>query len=253
MGLRLYSSSDSVRKSTFLTIGKSLMVCTVLSLFAGLLFSFTYEDKPIENSDSQLHSNDLFTSNPYFVMEEIPGKFRMVKAVFSDHELILRPDMLEYLDTDVRNELTHLVFEKCNKNIRPDGVNMISNEKVPIKNKAMAEVLEATTMEVTRYERVIYRNIYDNLDLEISFNAEGGIHADLKEKVKGAASKFNMKPRYTPAEYNGSQESISLPKSKKSLKIKSNNDKINFAQGKGFKLKNPEQHSDDLSFDITIK
>ena len=191
--------------------------------------------------------------NPYFVLEEIPGKFRMIKAVFSDYELILRPNMLEYLTTDSEGEFIHLEFEECNQNIQPDGVNLISSKKMPIKNKAMAEVLKATTMDVSIYEKVVYKNIYNHLDLELSFNHEGGIHAELIENKKGAASKFNLNPRVASSECNTSQNTISFAKSNKSLKIKSDNNQIDFVEKKGFKMKSLQQDSQKLSFDINIK
>jgi len=138
-----------------------------LALLLGIvMISFSFRAADSIPSNDALLSETPATSENYFVQEEIPGKYKMIKAVIDGDEIILRPDRIELLFKRSQiEESSYLLFEDANKNSQPVGINIIEESMKPILNKAMAEVLDATSMKVTKFEKVKYSNLYQGVDL----------------------------------------------------------------------------------------
>jgi len=167
------------------------------SLFA-LLFCVFLVGSSFIGIDTNTHTEHEAACAPsmeqgYFVQEEVPGKFKMLKAIFEGEEVILRPDRIELLLRKSKmQESSFLLFENSNANVQPMGINQIDVSTKPILNKAMAEVLNASSMQVTRFEKVKYSNLYDGVDLLLTVGAKG-INAELiSDSAVDASNKFKM-------------------------------------------------------------
>lgn len=275
MGLYVHKKIGSGSKTIFnVSIFASLFFLCAISV---LFFSFKSSEATFENSNSLWdkvenvafnlqqstrgisnltnQNNSLnaatISSGAYFQLEEIPGKYKIMKAVFDDHEIILRPDRIEVLTTSAIEEMAYLVFQESNENVFPEGKGLISKEVVPIKNAAMARVLGARSMEVTKFKEVVYNNIYSGVNMIVHVGNDG-LQVELDAPRKSDVSAFNMRMQSIGQEVNPRQNKISLAKSKKSLNIKSDNSMLK-STSKGFKFDTPSMASDKPMFEISIK
>jgi len=202
------------------------------------------------NQDRSFNSSTI-SSRGYFQLEEVPGKYKVMKAVFDEHEIILRPDRIEILTMDAVEESAYFVFEKSNLSTFPEGKNLISTDKVTIKNAAMSRVLGAKSMNVSKFKEVVYNNVYSGVNMIVRIENDA-LQVELDAPRKTDASAFKMKMFTVSENANVSQDRISLAKSKKSINIKSDNSMLK-STSKGFKFDNPSASSDKLMFEISIK
>jgi len=120
------------------------------------------------------------TNSNYFVHEVIAGEYDLIKTVQDDTEIILRPDRIEILKkadalTGRHEVSTFLLFGNVNK-VQPQGRELIqtSKERVSaIYNDVAAEYLKAEFIDVHKYTSIVYLNLYDGADLEVSLDNKG--------------------------------------------------------------------------------
>lgn len=216
-------------------------------------FNLHQSTKGITNLSNQdkLFNSSTINSGGYFQLEEVPGKYKIMKAVFDGHEIILRPDRIEVLTTSKIEETAYFVFEESNATAFPEGRQLISTETMPIKNAAMARVLGVNSMKVTKFKEVVYNNIYRGVNMVVQVGSEG-LQVELDAPKKSDVSAFNMKMMTISGDANISKNNISLAKSRKSINIKSDNSMLK-SSSKGFKFDNTSLVSDKPMFEISIK
>jgi len=232
---------------------KAISLFTLLLAVFLVSSSFTANFSVNEASNpSHLDSNESAAS--YFIQEEIPGKFKMLKAVIDGDEIILREDRIELLfNVAGVQEHSFLLFDDANKNAEIVGINALSETTKPIPNKAMASVLKATSMKVTKYEKVRYTNLYDGVDLELSIT-KGGIHAELVTlNKKSASSNFKMSVLATSeVSQNKSETTIKNAKSSSSMKVLSKNKNLIFNNLNKLQFSESTNAPENLNFDIIL-
>ena len=239
-------------------IGKAFSINTksisFLALFLGIVmisFSFRAVDS-IPSSEALLSETPTTTEN-YFVQEEIPGKYKMIKAVISGDEIILRPDRIELLFKKSQiEESSYLIFEDANTNSQPVGINVIEKSMKPILNKAMARVLNASSMTVTKFEKVKYSDLYKGVDLELTIGPDG-INADVVAIDMVNASKFKMSVlANTEVSNNSGDLKFKHKTSNTNMTIKSKNKNLNFNSNK-VQFSETTNAPGNLNFEIILK
>jgi len=199
-------------------------------------------------------SSETLSEN-YFILEEIPGKYKVLKAVVNGKEIIMRPGRLEmFLNSTNTEESSFLIFDGSNVNAEPIGVNRISESKKEISNPAMADALNEKHIIVTVFEKVVYKDLYTGIDLELSIG-ENGVQSTLISSNKRQASEaFKMRLVSSAAQKNmgksihlghaASQNSIEITSSQNDLKINNHNN-IQFSAN--------SNSIENLTFDIILK
>lgn len=216
-------------------------------------FNLHQSTKGISNFSDQdkLFNSSMISSGGYFQLEEIPGKYKIMKAVFDGHEIILRPDRIEVLTMDAIEEAAFFVFQESKSTSFPQGKGLISSEMEPIKNTAMARVLGVNSLKVTKYKEVVYNNIYSGVNMIVRVENDG-LQVELDALRKTDINAFNMQMQSISEGADISQNKISLAKSRKSINIKSDNSMLK-STSKGFKFDNTSLVSDKPMFEISIK
>lgn len=231
-------------------------VAKTLSLFA-LLLCVSMIGTSFISIDSKSNNNVSIAPHAaqgYFVQEEIPGKFKMIKAVFGKEEIILREDRIQLLMKKSKfEESSYFLFDGSNKNVQIIGMNPIETTVQPIANKAMADVLKATSMTVTKFEKVKYSNLYNDMDLIFSISGNG-VNAEIiaKENVN-VASKFKMSVFANSNVVNRSGDiAFQHPESASNVTVKSGKKKLNFNSNKIQFSESDEEAPGNLNFDIIL-
>ena len=237
-------------EKAFSTTTKSISLLAVLLGIVMISFSFRAVDSTPSND--ALLSGTPTTSENYFVQEEISGKYKMIKAVIGGDEIILRPDRIELLFKKSQiEESSYLLFENARKNSQPIGINLIEESMEPIANKAMAEVLGATSMKVTKFKKVKYPDLYQGVDLILTIGAEG-LNADIVAENKVNASKFKMSVLANTDVLNiGGDLNFKHKKTTSNMIIRSKNKNLNFNSNK-VQFSEPTNSPENLNFDIIL-
>jgi len=194
------------------------------------------------------------TQQGYFVQEEIPGKFKMLKAVFEGEEIILRPDRIELLFREsLKQESSFLLFDNSNTNVQIMGVNQIDVSTQPIPNKAMADVLKASSMQVTRFEKAKYSNLYNGVDLLLTIGTSGIEAEVISESPVNATNNFKMS---VLAESNvvkeGKKLNFNHNRSNSKMMIKSNKN-LNINNSNKLEFSENNDSPGNLNFEIILK
>ena len=119
------------------------------------------------------------TSN-HFVHEHIDGKYDIFRATHNETHIILRPDRIEIFkesnpSTGVQERSTYFLFGKTNE-VVPQGRNLLESSKQLISDlygNETARALQAEYLDVDTYSSAVYHNLFDGVDLEVSFDANG--------------------------------------------------------------------------------
>ena len=216
------------------------------------MISFSFKVVDSVPSNEALLSKTPATSQNYFVQEEISGKYKMIKAVIDGDEIILRPDRIELLFKKSKiEESSYLLFEDADANSLPVGINVIEESMKPIMNKAMAEVLGASSMKVTKFEKVKYSGLYQGVDLVLTIGADG-INANVVAVDKFNASKFKMSVlANSVVSNNGGDLNFKHKTNKSNMTIKSKNKNLNFKSNK-VQFSETTNSPENLNFDIIL-
>ena len=118
------------------------------------------------------------SNSSFFVHEVVESKFSMIKAVSNNSEVIFRPDRLQIFKDGTLQTSEYLVYDSANK-VTPQGRDLLSSSVEKIPNPDMAEVLGEEYMTVKKYATVVYQDLYDGADLEVSFDKNGELVFDL--------------------------------------------------------------------------
>ena len=235
---------------------------------ASLIFILCFLSFSLTAKDSRFHEGILginklqnefsmpeVASMNYFVLEEIPGKYKILKAVVNGREIIMRPGRIEmFLNSANLEESSYLIFNGCDNSVDPLGINKISETQKEIPNPAMAEALNEKYFTATIYEKVIYKNLYNGLDLELSIGKDGVKSTLITSNKKQASVDFNMsvvsssthvkKGKSIQLGNTGAQRSIEIISNQSELKINNQNN-IQFSADSG--------SIENLTFDIILK
>ena len=191
----------------------------------------------------------------YFVLKEIPGKFKTLKAVVNGREVYIRPGRLEvFLDPSNRDENSFLVFEGANTKISPEGLNIISESKEEITHAAMASALNETMLNVTIFEKVIYRNLYEGVDLELTISELGVRFKLITNDRKKAVSDFKLNV-LAASKMDSRRNSISISHLTKNsgLEIISEDNDLKINNSNIIQFSPNSDSIENLTFDIILK
>ena len=192
-----------------------------------------------------------FDTNGQIIEEVVEGKYRVLKIVNDDEEIIFRNDRIEIVGDigSVNETQSFIFFDNCSAN-PPVGLEMISEQIVQIQNKAMAQTLGTSQMIRRVYKGVLYTGLYPDTELNVSFddskahfkfsspNPSGIEKVSLKTWDKGALLKKNNTLVFT------NQPTISITDASGNL---------SFDKGAIQMKGNSKSIPTELTFDINLK
>ena len=236
----------------------AIVVLSLFSLHSPLLASANISEVDTSSSYPTSSFERTLTTQENdncFILEEVPGKFKILKAVVNGKDIYIRPGLLEvFLDPSNRDESSYLLFQGANTNISPEGVNQISKSKKEISHAAMARVLGETMLDQTVFEKVVYRDLYEGVDLELSIGKLGIRFKLITKDVKKAVSDFEIKVM-AKANMNSRRNSISIshPTKNNGLEIISEDDSLKINNSNNIQFSPNSDSIENLTFDIILK
>jgi len=188
---------------------------------------------------AQTHSN-------YFVQEVVEGKYSQIKAVQNSTEVILRPDRIEIFNSETEDRSSYFIYESSNA-VAPQGRGLIVSSTEKISNADMAEVLGQEYMKVHKYGSVVYQNLYDGADLEVSYTQKGQLQFKLVNH-KGSYAPFALKA-WDTRDLKDVTDGISVA----GLLMRSDNTEISLKEGKITVDNSRRAASQDVSFTLDFE
>lgn len=129
--------------------------------------------------------------SPHFVVESVGEKHKILKAHFGEKTLIFRKERIELYEGSLDDNFNYFIFKNSPNRELPLGSKLISQEYVDIENASMANVLGTTKKLVSTYQELIYKNIYEGVDLVASIH-ENGVRLRAKATDDSKLQKFNL-------------------------------------------------------------
>lgn len=111
-----------------------------------------------------------FNDSTLLVHESVDNKFSQMKAKSGNIEVIFRKDRLEIFEktpNGIEEKQSFLFFNDSNK-VEPKAIGLLTSGTKQIPNENMAAVLGADEMNVSTYKKIVYENLYNGANLEIS-------------------------------------------------------------------------------------
>ncbi len=145
-------------------------------------------------------SGDSDDYSKFFIHEVVDGKYGLIKNVQNGVEVILRPDRIEIFKsanphTGAHEVSTYLLFSDVNT-VEPIGQDLVESSKVRVLDRyddATVQYLKSEYLKVNKYDSVIYPNLYDGVDMEVSLNKKGEVIFSLIPKNGSVDIPFGLK------------------------------------------------------------
>ena len=161
-------------------------------------------------------------SGQKIIHEKAGDAYSVYKAEANNKEVIFRADRIEILDmSKVDEKRTFLKF----KNLQPSKIRLegeIRTYKSKLENEGMAQVLGLSELSITEYERLVYENVYEDIDLVVTI-IDGDVDFKFSNLIADSKSQLQFDIVGDDLFYKEDRRGIDLSQGGKSLAtIKSN-------------------------------
>jgi len=253
--MRLFSHSEKCQSFVY-----STRLAFIVFILCTSSFALTASEDRYESKNSSIESlleieKPTINDGNYFVLEEIPGKYKLFKAVVNGKEIILRPGRIEmFLNPSLSEESSYLIFDGSNENIHPVGIQAISESQEEISNLAMAEVLNEKYITKTIFDKVVYKGLYSGLDLELTMGKNGVKATLIATENQSVATDLKMR-LISADKLESSGKSIHLGKSNQqnTVEIISKYNDCKITNSNNILISPNADSIENLTFDIILK
>ena len=179
------------RMKQFLFVAIAAIICiSGTTLFGQISDGVQVESQPIEMSSLKGDYSE------YFIHEIVEGRYELIKNVQGGKEIIFRDDKIEILTkanpaTGLKEVSTYLLFDGVDA-VKAKGKNLIKSttEKVrDLYGLDAVDYLKSESIDIHKYQSVVYSDIYRGTDLEITTDRFGDMVFTLVSSKGGVSDK----------------------------------------------------------------
>lgn len=198
-------------------------------------------------------SNIEAQQSALFTKESTPeSNFQQIKVSLEGTDVIFRSDRIEFFNKKAigQEEIFYLVFEDSELESL-EAQEIVKETKKSISNPAMAKVLGVNELSLTSFEKLVYKNLYDQTDLIVFIQGD-----KLKFTIETALNENPVKLAPWGQDFSFLEEKavLSIENFSKDININSEMASLSLDQSSKLELENTNKSlTEDLTFTISLK